>query len=326
MQQTLSYPYQSARLLLVLLLLVLAGCSAARPQFAAESARVSGGDTADEAMPYAEEFAAEAEAVAQADSPGAPAIARKVIANASITLVVAETSRAVESINGLMNEVGGYVSEANLYRSSYGADQVLRGSLTLRVPAERLEEALEQLEALALEVESKSIQRQDVTDQYSDVDAQLRNLEAAENELRELLAEVRAKPNATPDDIIAVLNRLTDIRGQIEQLQGRKNMLDNLIALSTINLTLVPDVINRPIVDEGWRPGVVLREALRTLVNALQGLGSAAIWFVVVVLPLLLLALIPLILVGLVLRALVRLLQRRSARRKAATPDTPAGQ
>lgn len=68
----------------------------------------------------------------------------------------------------------------------------------------------------------------------------LRNLRATENEPRGMLTEVREKPNATPEDILAVDNRLTEIRGQIEQVQGRKNMLENLIGLSTIEVTLAP--------------------------------------------------------------------------------------
>ena len=87
---------------------------------------------------------------------------------------------------------------------------------TLRVPADQLESALEQLEALAITVRGRTVNREDVTEQYSDIDAQLRNLQATENELREMLAEVRAKPNAKPEDILAVHRELTAIRSQID--------------------------------------------------------------------------------------------------------------
>lgn len=243
-------------------------------------------------------------------------LARKVIANARIDLVVADAQETVREIEVLMTELGGFVSNANLYKGYYGGAELLQGSLTLRVPAESLENALARLEEMALDTNSRSIDRQDVTDEYTDIEAQLRNLEATENELRELLAEVRARPNATAEDILAVHRNLSEVRGQIEQLQGRKNMMDNLISLSTIEVTLTPDAANRPVVEDQWRPIVALRDASRTLVSALQFLGDALIWIVVFVLPILLLFLIPLALLIWLIRALVR--RRRRNRAKAA--------
>ena len=72
-----------------------------------------------------------------------------------------------------------------------------------------------------------------MTDQYSDLDARLRNLRATEKELLALLTEVRERPNAKVEDILDVHRSLTQIRGEIETLQGRKNLLDNQIDFST---------------------------------------------------------------------------------------------
>lgn len=262
-----------------------------------------------------QEYAMEAPAAGGEYAVVAPAFdsTRKVIANARIELVVADTEAVVRRIEGLMDELGGYVSNANLYKGSYGGADLLRGTLTLRVPAESLETAMDALEEMALDTRSRSVDRQDVTDQYSDVEAQLRNLEATENELRELLAEVRARPNATPEDILAVHRSLTEVRGQIEQLQGRKNVMDNQIALSTIEVTLTPDAATRPVVEEEWRPVAALRDASRALVSALQFLGDLAIWVLVFVVPIMLVFLIPLVILIWVVRALVRRRRRKRA-------------
>jgi hypothetical protein len=240
-------------------------------------------------------------------------VARKVIANASMTLVVADTQTAVGQIESMLDEVGGYIANTNFYKSSYSGNELLRGNLTLRVPAERLRGAMDQLRGLAVDVRSENITREDVTDQYSDVEAQLRNLRTTEDELRALLAEVREKPNSTPDDIMAVHYRITEIRGQIEQLQGRQNMLDNLVSLSTLSVELIPDALNQPIVEAGWRPAVVVREATRALVGTLTFLGSAVIWIGVYLIPLALIALIPLSIIVWGLRRLARRVSSRSA-------------
>ncbi len=287
-------------LLLALIGLLLTGCSAAAPM----------SQSAPAAAPAAE--------MAQSDSGGGASLAydgsanlssgieRKVIGRASLSLVVADTDTASAAIQTLVEQAGGFVSNANFYKSSPSTGSALAGSMTLRVPAEGLDKLLADLEGLALSVESRNLSREDVTDQYTDLTAQLNNLQATERELLALLTEVRERPGSTADEILQVHARMSEIRGQIESVQGRRNLLDNLIGLATVEINLIPDVMNRPIVEEGWQPGGVARSALRGLVSALQWLGSAAIWLIVFFLPLALVAAIPVVVLIWVLRWLVR--------------------
>lgn len=291
---------------LLLFTALLVGCAASRP-YAADSSE----NIAEPAMQAGEVAAAE---------PVVDGIQRKIIGKAWLELIVEDVDATVQNIDALMQELGGYVSTANLYRSQYDGSDALQGTLTLRVPAADLDLAMNRLESVALDVRSKRIDRQDVTDQYSDIEAQLRNLEATEHELRELLAEVRAKPDATAEDILVVHRSLTEVRQEIEQLQGRKNMMDNLVGMSTIEVTLIPDVINRPVVEAGWRPGVVARNATRALVSTMQLLGDIIIWVAVFVLPLIILALIPLALIIWAVRWLLRRLDRYHSKSVAQRP------
>ena len=238
---------------LTVLMIGVAGCGAA-PRAASEAPSDYGGEAAvaPASAPTMDDQ------TAQAGSDGLNIATRKVIATANLELVVDDTEATVDAVNALMDEVGGYVSATNLSKSYYGGSDSLQGTLTLRVPAESLDATLTRLVELAVDVRSRAMDRQDVTDQYSDIDAQLRNLDATETELRAMLAEVRERPNSTTEDIMSVYRTLTDVRSQIEQLRGRKNLFDNQIALSTINLTLIPDVANLPVVEEGWRPAVVI--------------------------------------------------------------------
>jgi hypothetical protein len=177
---------------------------------------------------------------------------------------------------------------------------------------------------MAVTVNSRQLTRDDVTDQYSDVDAQIRNLEATEEELRAMLQEVRERPNSTTEDIMSVYRTLTEVRGQIETLRGRKNMWDNLVALSTIDVTLTPDSANLPVVEEGWRPAGVAREAQRALVSAVQVLGNVVIWLGIFVLPLVLLALIPLAILIWFLRWVFRRLSKPKPTLTVAPPHAPS--
>ena len=219
---------------------------------------------------------------------------RQIIANANISLVVKETETAMAGVEQIASDLGGYLSDVELSKGRYEQTEELRGSMTLRVPSDNLEEALERLQALATDVHYLNIDRQDVTDQYSDLDARLRNLRATETELLALLTEVRERPNAKVEDILAVHRNLTQIREEIETLQGRKNLLDNQIGFSTVRVELIPDSINRPIVEEPWSANGPVRNALRALVATLQGLLTALIWAFLYLTPLLLVVLIPL--------------------------------
>lgn len=290
----------------------LSACSAAPTRQLASPMSMEMGAPADSSAAMLAVEAPASELVANAPTEqDAGAFARKVIARATMNLVVDDTEQVVEQIQQLMSTMGGYVANANLYKNDYGADTRLQGTMTLRVPSDQLEPVMAQLEGLAVDVNNKTINREDVTDQYSDVEAQLRNLEATEVELREMLAEVRAKSNAKPEDILTVYNHLNNIRGQIEQRQGQKNVLNNLVALSTLELTLLPNVVTLPVIEEGWQPSGVVRDALRQLVTTLQGLSNVAIWVGIYLLPVLLI----LFLAGAFCFAVVRTIWRRFIRR-----------
>lgn len=230
---------------------------------------------------------------ATGESEGGLADSRKIVANANISLVVADTEAAVVGIETIASDAGGYVADVSLFKDSYGEGDVLRGSMTVRVPTASLDKTLTGLQALATSVRNLNVSRQDVTDQYSDLDAQLRNLRATETELLALLTEVRQKPNAKVEDILEVHRSLMAIRQEIETIQGRKNLLDNQISLSTIWIEVIPDSVNRPIVEETWRASGPARNALRALVQTLQGLMTALIWAVLYLAPVLLVLLIP---------------------------------
>ncbi len=238
-------------------------------------------------------FAYEEREAEQAAADG-EAWPRQVIANANLSLIVADAEAALAGVQEVLSDLGGYMADMDLSKGGYDESEVMRGSLTLRVPSDSLEEALARLQALARDVNYLHVNRQDVTDQYSDLDARLRNLRATETELLALLTEVRERPNAKVEDILAVHRSLTQIREEIELLQGRKNLLDNQTSFSTIWVELIPDSVFRPIVEEPWSASGPARSALRALVSTLQGLLTVLIWAVLYLTPLLLVFLIPL--------------------------------
>ena len=299
-------------LMLVTLLFSLGGCAARAPVPQAVERGVV------ETVVVEKEVMVEAPAFAPSYTGGGellaalpPAAERMIIQRASLELVVSDTAVSMEAVKDLVYALGGYIADSNAWRQG----DWLRAHLTLRVPAESLETALDQLKALAVQVQRESLSGEDVTEQYTDLSARLRNLEATEKELLALLTEVREKPNATAEDILDVHRRLTEIRGEIEQAKGRMQYLEQMTALATIDVELVPDPLAQPVVEPGWAPLRTLTEASRALVRNLKTFVDALIWFVVAWLPILILYIaIPVALLVLLIRWLVR---RGRARRKA---------
>lgn len=236
---------------------------------------------------------------------------RKIVYTAMLSIVVKDPAASAEQIQQMATAVGGYVSQSQM--SQYSGDQ-MRGTVVIRVPVASYEQVLDQIRGLGVRVLSDSSSASDVTSEYTDLEAQLRNLEAAEKELAIMLTEVRARPNAKPSDILEVYNALTQKRGEIEQVKGRLQLLQNQVALSTITADLVPDEVTKPVVEEGWQPLVTVKNASRALVKLLQGLVDLLITLLVVVVPVLLVVAVPIVLLILLVRWLVR------RRRKPAPP------
>jgi hypothetical protein len=221
---------------------------------------------------------------------------RVIIYTGNMVLIVKDTSEAIAAISELTEEKGGYVSGSDIYQSG----DVPRGSITIRIPAELYQETLADLRAMAIRVEQESANSQDVTEEFVDLQARKTNLERTEQALQDLLDE-RKRVGST-SDILEVYRELTNIRGQIEQIEGRLRFLSNQAALSTITIELIPDVLYQPVSVAGWEPQGVAKEALQALVAALQGLAYLTIWLVILVLPLLIILLIPVVVIVVIIR------------------------
>ncbi|RME82900.1 MAG: DUF4349 domain-containing protein [Caldilineae bacterium] len=233
---------------------------------------------------------------------------RKVIYDANMNLVVEDTEQTASEIESLAAEVGGYIANMNAYQ---GGEEAVIYDITMRVPAERFDEVRARLREMAIQVTNEGLNTNDVTDEYYDLDARLRTLRATEEELVALLKETRERGGSV-EDIMAIYRQLSEIQAQIESLQGRLNRLEKLVALSTIQIHLQPDILTQPI-SSRWRPLETLHNSVQTLVRALQGLVNVFIYIIVVVVPVLLVLFIPVALVLLLVRWAVRR-RRRTAK------------
>lgn len=194
----------------------------------------------------------------------AQATERLVIKTAQLSIQVEDVRAADQAIRERAAQLGGYVVSVQ----TSGSDQYLTATVVFRVPAERFDEALSGVQGLAKKVLSNFVSGDDVTEEFVDLESRLRNLEATRTRLLDLLA----KANRV-EDALQVNNALTDVQGQIEQIQGRMKYLRQSAAMSTITVSLEPVPPQPTIIEEdSWQPLRVARGALRELVQFGQGI------------------------------------------------------
>jgi hypothetical protein len=260
----------------------------------------SGGDATGNVPPadfYAPSGAGGAEGqVAQDQSTVSNATTdRLVIKNATLSIVVDNPAATVEAITKMAEGMGGFVVTLNTYKTTFGpqAQEAEQANMTIRVPSDKLNAALEQIKGLAVEVNNESISGQDVTSEYTDLKSRLTNLEAAEKQLQSIMAEA-----TKTEDVLAVYNQLVYTREQIEVIKGQMKYYEESAAMSAITLDVIPNVVTQPIEVGGWHPEGAAKTAIEDTIRALQSFTDDLIYFAIARLPFLLLFGIPALLIG----------------------------
>ena len=196
---------------------------------------------------------------------------RKIVKNASLSLLVRKAEDAASAIAALAEKSGGFVQNSQIYEVS---DGVKAGTVTFRVPADKFSEAISEVKKLAVKVQSEQTNASDVTEQFVDIEARLKNLQAQETQYLEIL-----KTAKTVKDTLDVTQYLMSVRGQIEQLQGQLKYLSRQVDMSTISVSLTAEA-EVQVFGIQWRPLTVLKQALKSMLSGLVNFIDALIGFV----------------------------------------------
>ena len=152
---------------------------------------------------------------------------RIIIYTVDMTLEIVDVATSVDEVGAMAREMGGWIV------STSRAERHV-GFISIRVPAERLDEAVARLRGMAVDVQAENASSRDVTDEYVDLTSRLGNLEATETALLRLFDRA-----ATVEEALDVQRTLSQVQGEIEVIQGRINFLEQTSAFSLINVTLV---------------------------------------------------------------------------------------
>lgn len=303
--------------LMVVVALLLAACGVlgAGEQRYAE-APVSEAYPMEQLMPEAAPAAPKAFSADQAaggsNSAGveAASVERLVIQNADISIVVSEVETHMKNIQTMAQQMGGFVVSSNLYQS-YASNniKVPEAQIAIRVPSEKLDDALEQIKKDAVEVQNETRSGQDVTAEYVDLKSRLTNLEAAEEQLNEIMQSATAT-----EDVVNVFNQLVYYREQIEIVKGQMKYYEEAAALSAITIHIIAEEKDQPLQIGKWEPKGIAKDAIQDLIYFYQDFVDFVIRFVIYTLPVWITIGVPLYLIFIGLRAITRKL--RGSRKK----------
>ncbi|MDO4566367.1 MAG: DUF4349 domain-containing protein, partial [Oscillospiraceae bacterium] len=136
----------------------------------------------------------------------------KIVYNAYLSIETLDFDESVASINAAISAAGGYVSYSEQYggQTYNGGYRSRSAYYTARIPADEYESFLNRSSEFG-NVTNSSSSTQDITSSYIDTEARLNSLRAEEEQLLALL-----KQSGTLEDLIAVQDRLSEVRYQIE--------------------------------------------------------------------------------------------------------------
>lgn len=205
--------------------------------------------------------------------PPVDSSARMVVRTTSLSLKVNNVEEAINRIEQAATSLGGYMVNSDI-STPEGASS---GSIVLRVPSDKMSEAIEQFKAAGVKTVMQSVSGSDVTDQFVDNAERLRILEANKAKFERIMTDA-----TRVEDMLSVQRELLNLQAQIDAIKGQQQYLEQTSKLSLVSIYLSTDELALPYSpDTAFRPGVIVKEAARSLILTLRGFLTLLIWIVV---------------------------------------------
>ena len=149
---------------------------------------------------------------------------RVIIRTVDLELVVEDVARSVDEIAAVARQFGGWVVSSER-TSKHDA------IVSIRVPAQALDEAVFGIREVGTEVVSELSSSLDVTEDYVDTKSRLTSLRATEQALLSLFERA-----VEVEDALEVQNQLATVQADIESMLGRIRYMEETAAFSLINV------------------------------------------------------------------------------------------
>ena len=215
-----------ALLLALLLATGMTGCGAASTGAAANDA------AAPQEMAYEQEALYDSVSTASG-STQETLTDQKLITRVNISAETEDLAALLESLNGQIGTLGAYIEYQDINNgSAYSSYRYRSASLTIRIPAEKLEGFVEQVKG-ASNVVYYNQSQENVTLTYVATESRMKALQTEETRLLELMEQAQ-----TMSDLLEIEERLTEVRSDLESITSQLRVLENQVTYATIELSI----------------------------------------------------------------------------------------
>ena len=168
---------------------------------------------------------------------------QKLIRTVTLDAETEDMDALLTDVESRIAQLGGYVENRNVYNGKTTKRDNRRASLTIRIPADQLDQFVSQVSGIS-NVLTHNENTKDVTLNYVATESRITALQTEETRLLELLAMAESL-----EDLLVLEERLTDVRTELEKHKSQLKVYDNLVNYATVYLT-VEEVVQYTEVEE----------------------------------------------------------------------------
>lgn len=198
---------------------------------------------------------------------------RKLIRTVFISAETEHYSELVDQVDTDVKKLGGYVESCNETLSGSDDTSGKYISMTLRIPKDKADQLIKTI-GDSSNITSRSENTDDVTLQYTDIESQKKALKTEEKRLNEMMENAKEM-----SDIIAIEDKLTEVRGNIDSLESQIRVYDNQIEYTTVNLDIT-EVASYSPTGEGSVGERISSGFVKSLKSVGHGFVSFFVWFI----------------------------------------------
>ncbi len=250
---------------------------------------------------------------------------RMIRKSASLNIQVADPIDASAKISALADEMGGFVVSSTNTQEYYNSEISLpKANLSIRVPAERLNEMIDFVESLTSDsskyVSNKRIYGTDITSDYVDTKSRLASLEKTRDKLYEIMDTA-----ANAEEALEIYNRISEVETDIEVYKGQIKYMEESVALSSIEIQ-ISSIRPAPIhTVQVWSIGEVISDAFESLLDSCKDVIEILINLIIVVIPVIIIIALPIALIVFLAWKLIRKKKAKKAKIMGIDPVEKAG-
>ncbi len=242
-------------------------------KYAAESAMEAAGYGPYDNAAMTEEAAAMADERGTGSGDVIDTSTRKLITTMNLDCETWDLDETLSAVEKKVSDLGGYIESSNIYNGTYYYDDAVRtAGITARIPASKLDLFVEMVEG-STNITSKSVNVQDVTLSYVDIESRKKSLRTEEKRLLDIMNSAESI-----EDIIAIEDKLSDVRYQLESIESQLRSYDNQVDYSTVYLNIEEVVVYTPLDKES-----AFERMSRGFEESLVEVGDGLVDFVVYV-------------------------------------------